>query len=80
MLSSITDLLGNTGQVQASLCATAKPDVIWCSRHVSFPNAERSWDSTGKCLSRFLRWRMLQESKTRSPNGVQGKEIRYLHV
>lgn len=80
MLSSVTDLLGNIGQVQASLSATAKPDVIWCSRHGSFPSAERSWDSADKCSSRFLRWRMLQESKTRSPNGVRGKEITYSHV
>lgn len=79
-LCSVTDFLGDTGQAQASLCATAKPDVIWCSGHGSFPSAERRWESADKCLPRFLRWRMVQESKTRSPNGVQGKEIRYSHV
>lgn len=36
---------------------------------------QRSWDLVDECLSRFLRWRILQESKRRSPNGAQGKEI-----
>ena len=62
MLSPVTGtgLLGDSGQVQACLCATAQPGVTWCSRHRSFPSAERSWDSADMCWSRFLRWRMLQ--------------------
>lgn len=48
-LCSVTDFLGDTGQAQTSLCATAKPDVIWCSGHGSFPSAERSWESADKC-------------------------------
>lgn len=77
MLSSVTDVLGHTGQAQASLWATAKPAVICCSR----PSTDLSLVQRAviqlMCLYRFLRWRMLQESRTRSPDGVLGKEIGY---